>query len=1075
MKKKIFLLFIAAFFGLLGNKVSAQLYDVNWENLVKTTFSSSNLQRQSGVSGAGRAVSENMLFANDPKSRIPTKNDGALIYTPSNNNQNKIIGFSVTASNQSEITNDVDYGFNFQTNGKVKAFTADTSITLNYSAGQELKIERTGDMMYFSKAGISILVIKVDPTENLVLRAELSSNGANFNNVKVTFGTKRFVIDPLTDNVQNTFKMQISGGSSPFEYYWEDGDKYRYPDVVIKELKFNDGLHQLKVRDSRGQEHQRSFLLGTDVTWTNFDNTQQNGTILSKTNTNNSWADAQSTEIIAQNDLFWIQYVADFQQVNKAFGLVLSTTTNFNQYNDLEVGFLLLKDNQIQVIYQGNVVLTTEYNNRDALLITRDALGTLKWMINGINVYQQNGSFSSSMKIGALLKETASLKGVSFYRIDTTPITATWNNELLSGTVNVKINYITSLNGPFHYYISENPIVPLHDIYELTKDSIYGGVFDSTLFYQGNPSQLVVDQANQNKFNQISLLKEHIFSGLENGTYYVSVFDKTGLLIIGQKVDVFPPLVMYNVDGVTNSLDVYTSTKANSKVDLNHFLGDEVKESKLDFQVITTNEKYDVGYANFPSTSSSILYGFSFNRLAGNQANLIVNGVVQNTIYQAKKNNILSLEKANDSLFYKLNGATLLKVSLSGDYLYKAQLLLAKPGLLYPLIQPLEVKVKVTAGKSQVQLLPVTPIMDQASCNDISHSAAFKVTFTLPGVNLNYSYTVKNIFDLTTIVASGNSTTGTIVNLANLPYGVYEVRGTSTNSPIPFTFNDLLTLGIEGNFDPVNNYSLTPNSYSLNKNTPSNTVLASALSLNTLKATETGWIDFESRIGSSNVSTNYFSFNSDYSLAIPNGTYIRIYNMASNKVYRFYENNTLVATQTFANGTRITAKIDANMIVFYADGALIGVSLTRPSGDIHAKALTVKQNDGFRDLLFSFTCKEEEDQYAVLKYELDGYYHIMKNGKIQFEYENEYQNTELKFNLYSKLNTLIRTESDFPSIPVSFGKNYVTIDVSQNQYCIGQGFFYLEVINEKKEKKYLRFHNDFSGCTVPIGDGGKYE
>jgi hypothetical protein len=115
------------------------------------------------------------------------------------------------------------------------------------------------------------------------------------------------------------------------------------------------------------------------------------------------------------------------------------------------------------------------------------------------------------------------------------------------------------------------------------------------------------------------------------------------------------------------------------------------------------------------------------------------------------------------------------------------------------------------------------------------------------------------------------------------------------------------------------------------------------------------------------------------------------------------------------------------------------------------------------DLTTSYGCSESEQGiFAHLKYELDGYYHIMKNGKIKFIFDQEYDTDDLKFKMFNHKDILHRTDADFPIQSTTNGDNYVTIDVSDVTNCIGKGFFYLEVTNSKKEKSYLRFFNDHS-------------
>lgn len=106
-------------------------------------------------------------------------------------------------------------------------------------------------------------------------------------------------------------------------------------------------------------------------------------------------------------------------------------------------------------------------------------------------------------------------------------------------------------------------------------------------------------------------------------------------------------------------------------------------------------------------------------------------------------------------------------------------------------------------------------------------------------------------------------------------------------------------------------------------------------------------------------------------------------------------------------------------------------------------------------------------QFAHLDFEMDGYYHIMKSGKIRFIFDQQYDADILEFNIYDYHDDLVKTQADFTAVNTTYGDNYLTIDVSTSQDCIGRGFFYLEVITSKNEKLYLRFFNDFStpGCT----------
>ena len=105
--------------------------------------------------------------------------------------------------------------------------------------------------------------------------------------------------------------------------------------------------------------------------------------------------------------------------------------------------------------------------------------------------------------------------------------------------------------------------------------------------------------------------------------------------------------------------------------------------------------------------------------------------------------------------------------------------------------------------------------------------------------------------------------------------------------------------------------------------------------------------------------------------------------------------------------------------------------------------------------------------YATLEYELDGSYYTMKNGIIKFIFDQEYDKSNLQFKIFNSMDSQVKSNTDFSPIVVTHGENYIDLDVSNNTTCIGNGFFYLEVTNDKKEKLYLRFYNDYNNCTIP--------
>ncbi|MGV3631747.1 MAG: hypothetical protein ACO1O6_11110 [Bacteroidota bacterium] len=1032
------------------------MYDVVWENLTKTTFSSQTLQRASGASGTGRATSENMLFGNNPSNRF-MRNDGYMTYKSNTTNQSKKIGFSVTASEHTEITHTIDYGFAFQTNGKVKAFTPDESSALvNYSTSDEFWLERREEEMIFKVGATELLRVKIDPTETLMLRAELTSNNSTFAQVKVSFSTKRFVVDPLIDHTANTMKMQITGGQSPFDYSWEDGEILHYPDIVIKEKGFAKGPHELKIKDNAGLEFSRIFLLGNNITWGNFSNTAQSGTTLGKT-TSTVWGSALSTAIIGDEDYFWVQYVADLQAADKAFG-VAYTGTSFSQYTHLQAGFLILGQNQLQIIYQGNIVLTTEYNDRDALLLANDGKG-LQWMVNGKPVYQQTATFTSDLKVGGLLKDNASMNKVAVFNINHKPLLSTWSNMDLTGSVTANIASLTNGNSPYHYYISETPIPPLHDIYTYTQDTIFDdttGVPDSLSFFQGS---------------HLPTTTTYTFNALESGEYYVSVFDKEGLLLYGNKINVAPALVIYNSSNVSLNTSLVTATANNATTDLNYFLTDELDQSSMDFTVINASEKYSMGLSDFDATAIAIQYGFFVN---SKTVKFYVNGTLENTKYSVKNNNILTLEKSGNTLYYKINGVVMKQTTLSGTYTLKTQFDIAKGGT----------TIGVAAKGPLALLAKVLPTIQQAVCgdNNYTHAASFVVNF-LNVTGLNYTYAVTDVLannnDVTSY-GSGTLSTGNTISLTNIPLGIYQISGYLDLLPF-IHFSQVISIGIESQFQPAIDYTETPNTYSL-KRTSLAHAWASALSLNTIRAVETnGWVSLTPFAPNVSPTRNYISFNSDYSLSTPNGTYvmmIRNYNFSQGPnfnqgsiTYRFYSDGNFVAQRIYPINKLVTAAIDGSTIRFYVNGVSANVTLNRPSGDLHVKLMSRRLNEGFRDMLSTFRCITQDLSmigYRKVTRELDESFSYAVQGQVKFILDEEYDIENGKFipmKLYSDKNEF-KASVDFEGNivgnllpkPYNFEDNRYVLDISDVPAMTVNKYYYIEFTNSKNQKRYFKFY-----------------
>jgi len=98
----------------------------------------------------------------------------------------------------------------------------------------------------------------------------------------------------------------------------------------------------------------------------------------------------------------------------------------------------------------------------------------------------------------------------------------------------------------------------------------------------------------------------------------------------------------------------------------------------------------------------------------------------------------------------------------------------------------------------------------------------------------------------------------------------------------------------------------------------------------------------------------------------------------------------------------------------------------------------------------------------------------MKEGQIRFIFDQQYNSEDLTFNIYNYHDELVKTQASYPAIATTHGENYLMIDVTEDDTCLGRGFFYLEVITSKKEKMYLRYFNDYThpNCIDTYADPG---
>jgi hypothetical protein len=1018
--------FLSLFSFLFFSSFSQNL--VSWTNLKNINNNNGTLTKTTGV--RGQATSLNMLYG----SFSEQFNNGSLSFLTGNQtNEVKTIGFTVVENEEIGFET-IEYGFSFQ-NNKFRAFGIDGSIEQNYSSQMNFKIERIDRQIIFSVNDIQIYSEQVDVTEYLLVRAHLKSNNASFSGVMTSFNTNRPDVNPIIFN--STKEIQLNNSlENQFSVRWEDGEK------LLSSKKYVNAVYDYTLFDNNKRKLNRSISLGNDVDWINLNGLTLTNNTLEKTSSGNNWGTANSNTQFNFTENFWVETKINSQSDSKVLGFY-NSNLNLQNTSNVLAGFQIAKDNTIQLIFQGSIIRTIESFQNDILTISVNN-GDIEWKLNGLMLESRKATFTN-LRIAALLKSSTSFEQIRFNKeIDF--VVSEWDKNKFIGKINFNYSTVVDNNGPFKFIISDNYIESMNDQYKTYKDSndfqdISNLIIDSINFYKGYVETL-----------------NYEISNLTMGNKHFSVFNSIGNRIHGGVITIEPDIKLTNVQSFSVEKNKKIKSLISDAYSESDIIFDEtIENAKLEFKIRETKKKHYLGLID-ALNPGQIKHGFI---IENRRVKAIKNGEIDSGEGEIiRKNLILEVIKNSDKIILKIGNKEVGNIVLLGSgYVLKG-------GFATELIGVETVKKEVI---SRAKTYSINVNVINASCSDISNQLSFSIK-TLSN-NQNYTYNLINSFSRNSLSLNGVASSNEVITFNNIPSGVYELIGNigTSNDPI----YEIIKIGIKAEFETVKDYSLEPNSYSLKKKHsygifPFSGSFASAISSNTIKTNEKGWFTFSPIILSTN-SENYLSINSNYSLSVPpTFPYIRFKKINNSLMeYQIFNSNSSSISFSSSNNAVFEIFINLNTIELYVDRQLKS-TITRPREELHVTFFSKLFKDGFKDILFSFGCKDEE-MYGVLKYKLDGYYHIMKDGKIMIEYDNEYEDTYLKFNIYNSMNQKIKTESSFAPILATFGKNYITIDVSDDTHCIGNGFFVIETINSKNEKKYIRFYTQSPNCpNTPI-------
>lgn len=743
-----------------------------------------------------------------------------------------------------------------------------------------------------------------------------------------------------------------------------------------------------------------------------------------------------------------LNYVEFFYTNSTTYGIRVKYRTTGGTYTTTTLG--VTYTDKIRFVRSAAGTCTLQKNNSTGTIFTFpvNITGELKVTVFGKQLNDQADELATSFAYPS--------SGYPF----TTTFNATDNSN--TGVLTARISPLSGYASPYNYFVSPVPIADLKDIYRHLKDSVFPGTgVDSSEFFKGYVS------AATYATNQIPA-----------STYYTAVFDNTGKRIYSNVYDLAPAVTFSESANLVNSYNEYVSTTDAAYGSMYAYVTEQ-ENAAIRYTIYNTSKVQAFGIVdqNTSVTGGTSAYAkFSYGYyVSGGTMYIIKNGGLLSTPYTAKKNTPLELVFENGVIYFWFDGVMLYSETLPSQYTYKSALNLRSWGA------------KIVVSHQKLTFRPYAIRTTSAlGCEDTGGNLG--ITFSgFHGASLSsINFTLKNYTDETAITTVQTVTGNTTVSA--LPAGVYLLEGSMTVGGTSYSnIKQIIYHGSKVSWEPYTEIETWPGGQTNSVKGKSTVTVSNpgkAISTNKLNPATAGWIvlTHQSPSGFLSVPPRWTSVSLSQAPLMPTAGLCDNPNMP---FISFYYGIAVACTTT----TPLAGGLQFTPIQGYVNNTPLLMNRTA-SGTVRYRQnynvlRTVVNYDNLRwkpavytniagagtnNVLSSFQCVTgNADLYAQLKYDMDGYYHIMKGGNINFVFDQEYDAANLQFNLYNSNDVLIRTQADFPAMGTTNGKNYLTL-VVRNSYCIGAGFFYLEIINSKKEKMYLRFYNDYSGCTIQ-GEG----
>lgn len=768
----------------------------------------------------------------------------------------------------------------------------------------------------------------------------------------------------------------------------------------------------------------------------------------------NGWIQMRKNTSLSStnNSIYW---VLEPVSTPSSFTSSMNTTyIEFKTVNNVHTIYVKYKQTNGTYLYQqlttaaGNDLIRIVRRNSQTWIEKNDAftsLLNLDYLTGGLS----NQIFFSTNNCG-LTEFCSNLSNVTQQN---TPVKHLFVEDIEKNSFTFNVSQLADVTAPYSYVISPTLIPELKTVYQEFLDSNLVNPTDSINFLKGSISASTLT-----------------VNGLESGDYEASIFDNTGKRVYKTN---------YSIQNTLPTSELINMLKVNDGL----FVGSN--NSYTVFNVNTPKEVESVFKLKVEDVIKEMAFGMKLQtrsvnpttniHLSIDQGVYIKNGMLQFIINNAMSvvdqgvtnGDIIEFVLLNDVMKLYRNGTLLNTFNLTPASSYKPTIVAVAKNTLIPFL---------LSGFTKKPFIISNVITNRTCTND-------KVSFTLniPAIGstntLGQSLTSRS-FQLTDVL-NGLSNVGPANQtvFTDIAPGVYKLSGSLTYTSTSYPFVQYIYAGKNPDFNQIQNvYAQSTNTTLVPhvlKNTASST--GEAIIVNKLDAGQSGWIAFMAKsktlspIGSRLILAESPLLN-DFYPGASQYPQIRFSNSNPSIVHAYNPTTgTFSLVSGFNPAMMFVVNRDAtnNVELRQLDQQLIPDLTGFPSLRWKPVFRAAYTGFGFANITTGFLCGTNTGQFAQLKYEMDGYYHIFNDGKINFVFNQEYDAANLQFKIFNGNDLQIRTQADYPIVPTTNGMNYLSINLDNGTCAFPKGFYYLEVTNSKKEKMYLRFYYDYNS-PLPV-------